>query len=313
MFISDNFLKNKKNFAQLGKHIILFLDIDGVLQPCSSQNRFDYDLDALKKYFVSIDARYETIDKYDLGAVCFDWNLTSVALLKALLEETGARIIISSNWITSKNLAQLKLLFKIHGLDKYIEGCCEVPEEDIYIKEEAINNYLMSHKVDYYAVVDDDLLSCFGEKMRKTKGAIKYQDFLYLKEALSIKIIKEDQNTITISNRSAEITLEYTVDESNSTLNIKVVNYNNRFNHRFIDSNDRATMLLTKNQQLLEYSLNYLINKIKKPLYAIDFGNYNSIFFEDLNINAKRNHSFDSDNCLYYESEFLEKKMQMHM
>lgn len=311
MFNMDIFLRNKKDLSQLREHKVLFLDIDGVLQPGYSQNRFAYDLEALKKYFVSIDSRYETIDEYDLGAVCFDWDFTSVALLKALLEETGTSVIISSNWIMSNNLSQLKLLFKIHGLDKYIEDCCIAPEEDIYNKEEAINNYLASHKVDYSAVVDDDLLSCFGEKMRKTKGTIKYQDFLYLKEALSTKLIKEDQNTITIRNRNAEITLEYTVDESNGTLNISIVNCNDHFNHRLIDSNERATMLLKKNQQLLEYSLNCLINKIKKPLYVIDFGSYNSIFFEDLNINVKRKQGFDNSNCLYYESEFLEKEMHM--
>lgn len=313
MVNNNQFLNNKGEHPQIRKHKVLFLNINGVLQPGGSQKRFAYDLDALKKYFVGIDKRYESIDKYDLGAVYFDWDLTSVALLKALLEETGTNIIISGEWNRSKNLSQIKLLFAIHGLDKYIEDYNPITEEerDTYDKKEAINKYLATHKVDYYAVVDDDSLFCYGEKMRNVKIPIKYPDFEYLKEALSFKSIKENQNTITIRNEETEITLEYTVDESDGALNIRIVNCNNHFYHRHIDSNDRATMLLIRAQRLLEYSLNYLINKIESPLYFIDFGIYNSIFFEDININARRKLEFDSNNCLCYESESLQNKMHM--
>lgn len=63
-----------------------------------------------------------------------------------------------------------------------------------------------------------------------------------------------------------------------------------------------------------EISFSMTINEgsiIESPLYVIDFKIYNSIFFEDLNINAKRKLEFDSDNCLCYESESLQNKMHM--
>ena len=64
---------------------VIFLDIDGVLQPHGRQERFNHDLEALR---VQLAARYQnddylTMDRYDLGAVYYDWDKAAVERLRA--------------------------------------------------------------------------------------------------------------------------------------------------------------------------------------------------------------------------------------
>lgn len=76
---------------------IIFLDIDGVLQP-DTQKRFKHDLEALKASFAAQNQEFENLDKYDIGAVYYDWDKTAVELMKKLCAKTGARFVISSDW-----------------------------------------------------------------------------------------------------------------------------------------------------------------------------------------------------------------------
>ncbi len=99
---------------------IIFLDIDGVLQPCHHRYRFENNLDDLKASYILEDPSYTTLNKYDLGAVKYDWRPESVELLKQLCILGKAKIVLSSNWRTGKTIEQLKLLFKIHGLDTWL-------------------------------------------------------------------------------------------------------------------------------------------------------------------------------------------------
>ena len=55
---------------------VIFLDIDGVLQPPSRQTRFKHDLEELRRSLAERfdDETYLSMDKYDLGAVYHDWD-----------------------------------------------------------------------------------------------------------------------------------------------------------------------------------------------------------------------------------------------
>jgi hypothetical protein len=102
---------------------VLFLDIDGVLQPCWKQDRFKHlgnkDLQELYQgLFDRTGLNYSWYDKYDVTAVFYDWVEFSVNQLKRILDTAGAKIVVSSAWRTS-NLYKMHVLFKIHGLDKY--------------------------------------------------------------------------------------------------------------------------------------------------------------------------------------------------
>ena len=58
------------------RRIVIFLDIDGVLQPPSKQTRFKHDPEDLRRSLAGRfgDETYLGMDKYDLGAVYYDWH-----------------------------------------------------------------------------------------------------------------------------------------------------------------------------------------------------------------------------------------------
>jgi len=107
-----------------GHERVIFLDIDGVLQGYSSQKRFKFikDMPALQKELTEkhgVD--YLSYDKYDVGAVYYDWDPHAVYLIKKILDETLAMIVISSDWrCTEGGLQRMKDLFRLHGLDEYV-------------------------------------------------------------------------------------------------------------------------------------------------------------------------------------------------
>ena len=106
---------------------VLFLDIDGVLQPFS-QYRFDYlhDKEGMEKLYVSMQEKhqidYRELDKYDFTAVVYDWYKPAVHELKRILDKTGAKIVVSSDWRSGSKVLILPFLFRIHDLEKYLYG-----------------------------------------------------------------------------------------------------------------------------------------------------------------------------------------------
>lgn len=117
----------------------IFLDIDGVIQYYSHQERFEHldDITDLCKelnsticngfdylaYVGGEEARKDRLDhnaqKCDIGAVYYDWNKKAVALLKRVIDETGAVIVLSSDW-RQMGYEQVSALLDIHGLGKYL-------------------------------------------------------------------------------------------------------------------------------------------------------------------------------------------------
>ena len=110
---------------------VLFLDIDGVLQPCSRKERFAHmeEIPAIcaslnKKLKTDFDYEAFIADSYnrqcDVGAVYFDWDKTSVERLRRILDTTGARVVLSSDW-REGGMKRMKGLMAIHGLDGYLD------------------------------------------------------------------------------------------------------------------------------------------------------------------------------------------------
>ena len=165
---------------------IIFLDIDGVLQPYDNDERFEHNLEETVKEVAEKyhDEIYAAMDPYDVAAVYYDWDDNAVGLLKACLDETNAKIVISSGWREFNNEENLKALFKIHKLDSYITDVLPGGR-----KETVITDYLKDNSglIEGYAVLDDcNMLSSFGPHMVRTYDKLTKEDGIKLMAALNI-------------------------------------------------------------------------------------------------------------------------------
>ncbi len=137
---------------------VLFLDIDGVIQPYT-QKRFKHNLDELKERLTKeLNPVFSNICKYDTGAAYYDWHPTAIANLRYLCEHFDLQIVVSSAWRRSRSLEELKALFSIYGLQDYIVDKTVILSKGG--RESEIQMYLDEHpEIERYIVVDDMYLS----------------------------------------------------------------------------------------------------------------------------------------------------------
>ncbi len=99
---------------------VIFLDIDGVLQPPGSQRRFSVvQEDIIKKLSDFHHVDYSFYCDCDVTACYLDWNIDAVNRIKTILEKTNAKIVVSSDWQDKRYAFKMRDLLKLHGLDKY--------------------------------------------------------------------------------------------------------------------------------------------------------------------------------------------------
>ena len=175
-------------------HTVIFLDIDGVLQPGGSQRRFKHDLDALRRELADEleNEAYLEHDKYDLGAIRYDWDVQAVERLRKLCEDMPAHIVVSSDWRIGKSVATLKDYFHIHGLGRYVRD--KTAGEPLALRDRAveIREYLDMHpEIERFVIVDDQYKREFDEafpgKHVHTGYRLEAEDARKAREILSVQ------------------------------------------------------------------------------------------------------------------------------
>lgn len=172
---------------------IVFLDIDGVLQPYDNELRFAHiDNSIIQKLSDKYNIDYNQYGFYDVCAVYYDWEEQAVSRLKYILDETNSKIIISSDWRTERQPNKMKDLLAIQELDKYYFADNILLKDYLYsVKKRAleIKNSLDTYDINNYVVLDDmrGLEEYYPNNTVITHDYIKIKD---MKEC--IKILKKN-------------------------------------------------------------------------------------------------------------------------
>ena len=173
---------------------VVFLDIDGVLQPYDSENIF-YEIDSkvkmlVKKLSEKYGIDFSQYNVYDILAVYYDWHNDAVSRLMHILDETGAKIIISSDWRSNKKIYKMRDLLKIRNLDTYWLADNPIIKKASLVENRAleINESLAKYPIDNFVVLDD----LEGLKYYFPNNAVITYDYLKTSDMNEcIKILKK--------------------------------------------------------------------------------------------------------------------------
>ena len=141
---------------------IVFLDIDGVLQPYDAEFRFlNLDRRIIEKLSIKYKTDYSRYGFFDVSSTYYDWDEQAVCRLKYILDKTSSKIIVSSDWRRSNEIYKMRDLLKIQGLDSYwfsdnIIMNKELEPDKSVRRAKEIEDSLNKYKIDNYVILDDD-------------------------------------------------------------------------------------------------------------------------------------------------------------
>ncbi len=269
---------------------IVFLDIDGVLQPFT-QYRFNHDMDMLKEELaIRYGNEYLTLDKYDLAAVYYDWNKDAIDNLRSLLLRTGADIVISSAWREGKTIEEVRCFFRMYDLAHFVVDF--TPELELGRRHEEISAYLESNKhIEEYVIIDDiDLGKYFPNNFVQTSSYFNKKAYI---EALRIMGETHWYNFSRVS--SEKVPRPFEVYSSATIINNMVyTSYQlpiTKYGDIISDEFEEQVEQIIKNLKLvLEESKSVLERVVKANVYLKDLGelaSFNNILKQHFNSEYK--------------------------
>jgi len=137
---------------------IIFLDIDGVLQPHHQQDRFNHDMEKLREELAERfnNPDYLEMDRYDLAAVYYDWHKDAVERLRTLCIDYKAEIVISSAWRRSSPLYTLQCFFRIYDLHEYVVDVTVQDSQAPLFRAGEVKQYVDTHpEIERFVIFDD--------------------------------------------------------------------------------------------------------------------------------------------------------------
>jgi hypothetical protein len=143
----------------------LFLDLDGVIAT-------QWSLKQPTKDWIQVEGSDE---------IAYPFFPQAVEQLNRVLLETGANIILSSDWRIGYNLAHLDSIFKQNKVikspmattDQLTEYWLE-HEEELDGKHERdieIEKYVKDNNIEIFAIVDDRVINVYPDRFVRTKGS----------------------------------------------------------------------------------------------------------------------------------------------
>lgn len=117
---------------------IIFLDFDGVLNSARTIIAYGQGMLLPRSRF----------DDPKFDPVC-------VALVRALVEDTGAKIVISSSWRTGATLGELRLIFSLYGWDTQDSIIDVTPSFMNVTRGVEIHHWLENNAWHDYVIIDD--------------------------------------------------------------------------------------------------------------------------------------------------------------
>jgi hypothetical protein len=160
---------------------IIFLDIDGVLQPYGSELRFKHKLREERDELAKTDPVYASMCAYDIGACRYDWEPGAVNYLQRLCNECNADIVITSDWKSfNKRLEMLQALFRFYDLHERVIAMTITPP-DSHDRVDEVKNYVDENinEISHFVILDDRFVSSFESVFPDN---FVYSDDSYLRE-----------------------------------------------------------------------------------------------------------------------------------
>ncbi len=173
---------------------VIFLDIDGVLQPHINQDRFKHDRQALRRTLAEkfSDSAYLDMDEYDLAAIYYDWDKGAVERLRSLCQDFRAEIVVISDWRRHASVDVLKAFFRIHNLHWFVKDKTGTGGKEPYYRAGEVKEYLDSNPdIERFVIIDDDYYystayaKLFPGKFVKTDYRINFDHEALARQILS--------------------------------------------------------------------------------------------------------------------------------
>lgn len=163
---------------------VIFLDIDGVLN-CQDTFIKNHQLRSmLYKYFDTSNERSLKI------RILTEIDYEKVMLLKYITDVTGAKIVVTSSWRLLKNYVFIE--------EKLVQMGLPIIDKTNYIHQNRggeIRDYLNSHKVDKFIILDDEVFPDFEDLINYLVKTDFYNNGLeevHVEEAVKILGLKKE-------------------------------------------------------------------------------------------------------------------------
>lgn len=141
-------MKSQLQFGVVMPERVIFLDFDGVLVTKASQARY-------KEWYNKTD---EWLKQSRLDRDCMKIDPDALAALKLIVEETGAKVVISSSWRIGRTLEHIATVLRANGFHHEIIGKTPTRNRGTIGRGGQIQQWLdkTDREIESFVILDDN-------------------------------------------------------------------------------------------------------------------------------------------------------------